>query len=78
MAAIYPYRDYMKVGGVRAYAVDLVDLYRHAAGESTQLPKGVRVGDDPLYQAMTFGLMINLNTVKAGPNRAADAACASW
>jgi len=33
LAAIYPYRDYMEVGGLRAYAVDLVDLYPHAAGE---------------------------------------------
>jgi putative ABC transport system substrate-binding protein len=65
LPAIYPYRDYMEVGGLLAYAVDLVDLYRHAAGQVAQLLKGARVSDIPFYQATTFKLVINLKTAKA-------------
>jgi putative tryptophan/tyrosine transport system substrate-binding protein len=65
LPAIYPYRDYMESGGLMAYAVDLVDLYRRAAGQVDQLLKGARVSDIPFYQATTFKLVINLKTAKA-------------
>lgn len=64
LPTIYPYRDYMESGGLTAYAVDLVDLYRHAAGQVAQLLKGARVSDIPFYQATTFKLVINLKTAK--------------
>jgi putative tryptophan/tyrosine transport system substrate-binding protein len=64
LPAIYPYRGYMEAGGLMAYAVDLIDLYRHAAGQIAQLLKGARVSDVPFYQATTFELVINLKTAK--------------
>src|SRR5262249_40967153 len=64
LPAIYPYRDYMEAGGLMAYAVDLVDLYRHAAGQIAQLLKGAKVSDVPFYQATTIKLLINLKTAK--------------
>jgi putative ABC transport system substrate-binding protein len=54
----------MESGGLMAYAVDLIDLYRHAAGQVAQLLKGARVSDIPFYQATTFKLVVNLNTAK--------------
>jgi hypothetical protein len=32
LPAIYPYREQVEVGGLMAYAPDLLDLYRRAAG----------------------------------------------
>ena len=64
LPAIYPYRGYVEAGGLMAYAVDLVDLYRHAAGQIVQLLKGAKVIDIPFYQATTFKLLINLKIAK--------------
>jgi putative ABC transport system substrate-binding protein len=64
LPAIYPYRGYVEAGGQMAYAVDLVDLYRHAAEQIAHLLKGARVSDVPFYQATTFELVINLKTAK--------------
>jgi len=65
MPAIYPYREYMDRGGLMAYAVDLVDLYRHAAGQAAQILGGAAVSEVPFYQATTFKLIINVKTASA-------------
>jgi ABC transporter substrate binding protein len=47
-----------------AYAIDLPDLYRRAAGQVVEILKGAKVSHIPFYQATTFKLVINLKTVK--------------
>jgi len=63
--AIYPYRDFVEIGGLMAYAVDLADLYTRLAGYIDQVLKGASPGDIPIYQAAKFELVINMKAANA-------------
>jgi putative ABC transport system substrate-binding protein len=65
LPAIYPYRDYVALGGLMAYSVDIADLYRRAAGYADLIFKGANPGEMPIYQATKFEHVINLRTAKA-------------
>ena len=65
LPAIYAYREYVELGGLMAYAVNLMDLFRHAADQIDQILKGANPGEIPFYQPTTFDLVINLKTAKA-------------
>src|SRR5882757_8111612 len=63
--AIYPFRDYVDVGGLMAYSVDLTDISRRLANLIDKSLKGANPGDIPFYQPTKFALSINLKTAKA-------------
>ena len=63
--AIYPWREYVEVGGLMAYSVDREDLYRRAANLIDKIFRGANPGDIPFYQPTKFELVINLKTAKA-------------
>jgi putative ABC transport system substrate-binding protein len=65
LPAIYPYHEYVEIGGLMAYAADVPDLFLHAADQIDQILKGNKPSDIPLYQARKFHLAINLKTAKA-------------
>ncbi|MBV9517261.1 MAG: ABC transporter substrate-binding protein [Hyphomicrobiales bacterium] len=65
LPAIYPYREYVPLGGLMAYAVDSQDLLRHAANQADRILRGENPGEIPYYQPRTFELMVNLKTAKA-------------
>jgi putative ABC transport system substrate-binding protein len=65
LPAIYPFPEYVAIGGLMAYAADVPDLYAHAANQIDQILKGTKPGDIPFYQARKFNLVINLKTAKA-------------
>ena len=65
LPAVYPYSEFVNFGGLMAYAVDLPDIYRHAAGQIDLILKGSKPGDIPFYQASKFELVINLKTARA-------------
>jgi putative ABC transport system substrate-binding protein len=48
-----------------AYAPDIVETSRRAAGAIDQILRGVKAGDIPFYQPSKFDLIINLKTAKA-------------
>jgi ABC-type uncharacterized transport system substrate-binding protein len=64
LPAIYPYPDYVALGGLIAYAVDLTDAFRVAARQVDQILKGAHPADIPFYQQTRFRLMINLKTAR--------------
>jgi putative ABC transport system substrate-binding protein len=64
LPAIYPFREYMEVGGLMAYAFDPVDLGRHAAQQIDLILRGTKPGDIPFYQSTKLALIINLRTAK--------------
>jgi ABC-type uncharacterized transport system substrate-binding protein len=65
LPVIYPFREFAKIGGLMAYAIDLADLGRHGADQIDLILKGTKAGDIPIYQPTTFALIINLKTAKA-------------
>jgi putative ABC transport system substrate-binding protein len=65
LPSIFCFREFTAAGGLMAYAIDLVDLYRHAGRQVAELLRGARVGDLPFYRATKFDLIINLKTAKA-------------
>jgi putative ABC transport system substrate-binding protein len=63
--AIYSFPEFVHSGGLMAYAVDLVQLYRHMAHQTAALLQGKPVRSVPFYQPHRFGLILNLKTAKA-------------
>ena len=63
--AIYPYRLFVEVGGLMAYAIDLVEVQRRCASVIYKILKGDNPGDIPFYQQTQFELTINIKTAKA-------------
>ena len=65
ITVMYPYRDYVDAGGLMAYAPELGDLARRLAQDVHHILQGAKPSEIPIYQAVKFELVINLNTAKA-------------
>jgi len=65
LPAVYSNRVFVPSGGLMAYAVDTVDLFRRATSYIDSILKGTRAGDLPVQQPTKFELLINLRTAKA-------------
>jgi putative ABC transport system substrate-binding protein len=63
--AIYPFREFVDVGGLLAYSVDLRDTLRRIADTVDEILKGANPGDIPFFQQTKFELIINLRTAKS-------------
>src|SRR5882757_6434627 len=65
LPAIYPFRDYVEVGGLMAYSIDQAAMFRRIANVIDKILRGANPGDIPFYQPTKFELSINLKTAKA-------------
>jgi putative tryptophan/tyrosine transport system substrate-binding protein len=65
LPVIYPYRDYVDLGGLMTYAPDLDELAQRLASDVHQILGGTKPGDIPYYQPTKFLLIINLKAAKA-------------
>jgi ABC-type uncharacterized transport system substrate-binding protein len=57
--AIYPYREFVEVGGLMAYGVDLAEVFRRLAGVTGQVLGGAKVSDIPFYRQTKYELVLN-------------------
>ena len=57
--AIYPYREFVEVGGLMAYGIDLADVYRRVAGTTGQALGGAKPSDIPFYRQTKYDLVLN-------------------
>ena len=64
LPAIYALRSFAAGGGLIAYGIDRVDLYRRAASYVDRILKGTKVADLPIQMPTKFELVINLKTAR--------------
>jgi putative tryptophan/tyrosine transport system substrate-binding protein len=65
LPVIYPFREFVEIGGLIAYGFDVADIWRHSADEIDEILRGRKPSDLPYYQLTKFALIINLKTAKA-------------
>ena len=65
VAAIWGHLEIAQAGGLMAYAPDILDLYRQAAGYVKRILDGAKPGDLPLQYPNRWMLVVNLKTAKA-------------
>ena len=65
LPAMYPFREFVEIGGLIAYAFDLVDLNKRVANDINAILRGANPGEIPYYQNSKFELSINLKTARS-------------
>lgn len=63
--AIHCFTEAVDIGGLIAYAFDLKELIKRAAGNVDAILRGANPAEIPFYQVSKFDLSINLKTAKA-------------
>ena len=63
--AVYAYRRFAEAGGLIAYGIDRIELFRLAASYVDRILKGENPGDLPVQLPTKFELVINITTAKA-------------
>ncbi|MBR1245853.1 ABC transporter substrate-binding protein [Bradyrhizobium sp. AUGA SZCCT0169] len=59
LPAIYPFRSFVEAGGLMAYGIDFLEIFRQVARTIDQILKGAQPGDIPFQQPTKFELVIN-------------------
>src|SRR5262245_25709413 len=65
LPAIYPYRIFVRAGGLSCYTPDIVDQYRQAATYVDRILKGEKPGEMAIQAPNKFELVINLKTARS-------------
>ena len=65
LPAVYPFRRYVRDGGLLFYGADVTNLFRRAAGYVDRILKGEKPADLPVQAPVKFDTVINLKTAKA-------------
>jgi putative tryptophan/tyrosine transport system substrate-binding protein len=65
LPGMYPYREYVDVGGLMSYAPSNIDLFLRTAIYVDKILKGTKPADLPIQEPTKFELVINVKTGKA-------------
>jgi putative ABC transport system substrate-binding protein len=64
LPAVYPFRDFIELGGLLSYGNDLLDSFQRAATYADRILKGATPNELPVQAPVKFELVINLKTAK--------------
>jgi len=62
---VYPYRYYAIDGGLVAYGIENIDMFRRAPAYVDRILKGARPADLPVQSPVKYEFVLNLKTAKA-------------
>ncbi len=62
---MYSDEVFIRAGGLAAYAVDHVELYRRSAGYVDRILRGEKPGDLPFQQPAKYKFILSLKAAKA-------------
>ncbi len=65
LPAVYPFRDFIDVGGLLSYGNDLYDNFRRAATYADRILKGATPNELPIQAPVKFELVINVKAATA-------------
>jgi putative ABC transport system substrate-binding protein len=65
LPTIYPFREFVEVGGLMSYGVDLSDVLRRLADMTDEVLKGAKPADIPYSQQTKFELVLNRKTARS-------------
>jgi putative ABC transport system substrate-binding protein len=64
LPAVYPFRDFIELGGLLFYGNDLLDSFQRAATYADRILKGATPNELPVQAPVKFELVINVKTAK--------------
>jgi putative ABC transport system substrate-binding protein len=64
LPTVYPYRYFAEEGGLLAYGVDAVDMFRQASDYVSRVLRGAKPAELPVQAPNKFELVINLKTAR--------------
>jgi putative ABC transport system substrate-binding protein len=62
---VYPFSEFVRIGGLLSYSIDYLDLIRHAASYTDRILRGTKPAELPVQQPTKFELLVNLKTAKS-------------
>jgi putative tryptophan/tyrosine transport system substrate-binding protein len=65
LPAIYPFREFVEVGGLLSYGIDTADMMRRLADMTAEVLRGTKPGEIPFQQQTKFELLLNQKTAKS-------------